>query len=129
MKIKIKEKKPVAILFNKKRKFYISEKIELIEFKEIEKFKNLPYVFGKKEEFKVFYNNLREINFPLDIIKQFTFYESNRWDIETIDKKIIKLPIKNYIKSLKNYLTLKDNKDFKIHKTFDYRINNQLILR
>ena len=38
LKIKIIEKKPIAILFNKKKKFYLSEKIELIEFS------NLPEI-------------------------------------------------------------------------------------
>ena len=33
LKVKIFEKKPIAVLFNKKTKFYLSEKIELIEFK------------------------------------------------------------------------------------------------
>ena len=29
-------------------------------------YKNLPYVFGNKDEFKIFYNNLTKINFPKD---------------------------------------------------------------
>ena len=41
----------------------------------------------------------------------------------------IKLPIKNYKKSLENFMSIKDQYDFKKYKTFDYRINNQLILK
>ena len=52
LKIKIYEKKPIAIIFKKKEKFYLSEKIELISFKKIEKYKELPYIFGNEKNFK-----------------------------------------------------------------------------
>ena len=55
LKIKIFEKKPIAILINKQEKFYLSEKIELIEFKNLKNYKNLPYVFGDKNNFEKFY--------------------------------------------------------------------------
>ena len=48
LKIQIFEKKPIAVLQNKKQKFLLSEKIDLIEFKYFQKNENLPYVFGKK---------------------------------------------------------------------------------
>ena len=35
LKIRIYEKKPIAILFDKKKKYYLSDKIELIEFNAI----------------------------------------------------------------------------------------------
>lgn len=129
LKIRIYEKKPILIMVNKKDKFYLSEKIDLIKFEELQNFKNLPYVFGNKEEFEIFYKNLRKENFPFNLIKKYSLYESNRWDLETINEKIIKLPQKNYIESLKNYLSLKNKKDFSKYQIFDYRINNQLILK
>lgn len=129
LKIEIFEKKPFAILFYKKKKFYLSEKIELIEFKDLKNFKDLPYIFGNKDEFKIFYNNLIKINFPLKEVKKYTLYEANRWDLETVNKNIIKLPVIDYIDSLENYLNLKKKNDFKNYKVFDYRINNQLILK
>ena len=39
LKIEIFEKKPIAIVFNKKKNFYLSEKIEKIELIEEQKFK------------------------------------------------------------------------------------------
>jgi cell division septal protein FtsQ len=129
LKIKIFETKPVAILFSKKGKFYLNEKIELIEFKKFPNYQNLPNVFGNKEEFKIFYNNLIKTNFPLEEVKTYILFEGNRWDLEINNNKIIKLPSKNYIKSLKNYINLKDKTDFKKYKLFDYRIKNQLILK
>ena len=129
LKIEIFEKKPIAILLNNKNKFYISEKIDLIEFTNLKNYQNLPYVFGNKEEFKIFYDDLNTINFPTDKIKKYTLYETNRWDIETTDKQIIKLPNKNYIKSLQSYLNLKNKSEFKKYDVFDFRIKNQLILK
>ena len=126
--IKIFEKKPIAILQHNKNKFYLSEKIELIKFENLSNYQNLPYVIGSKEDFEIFYNSLNNINFPFDQIKKYTLYESKRWDLETVNNKLIRLPAKDYIKSIKNYLNLINNNDFKRYKLFDYRINNQLIL-
>ena len=43
--------------------------------------------------------------------------------------KLVKLPNKNYMKSLVNFLSIKDRDNFAKYKTFDYRINDQLILK
>ena len=128
LKIKIFEKKPLAILINKKKKFYLSEKVDLIKFQNFKNYEKLPLVLGNQEEFRVLYDNLKEISFPINHIKNFTLYESNRWDLETVDQIIIKLPPKNYIKSLGNFLTIKGNENFTKYKIFDYRIKDQLIL-
>ncbi len=129
LKIKIFEKKPIVILLNKRSKFYLSEKLDLIEFKKFQNYSDLPYVYGNKDQFKDLYLNLKKINFPIKLIRKYTLYELNRWDIETIDKKIIKLPKKNYTDSLENYLNLKKTNNFKKYSVFDYRIKNQLILK
>ena len=129
IKIKIFEKKPIAILFNKKKKFYLSEKIDLIEYNNFENFQDLPYVFGNQEKFKIFYTDLKKINFPTNLIRKYIFFNSNRWDLETINKKLIRLPSKNYLESLENYMSLTNKKNFLKYNTFDYRIKNQLILK
>tara|TARA_B100002051_G_scaffold275455_1_gene319570 strand:- start:2895 stop:3551 length:657 start_codon:yes stop_codon:yes gene_type:complete len=129
LKIQIHEKQPIAILVNKKNKFFLSEKIDLIEFTKNQNYRNLPYIFGNKEDFKILFNELKKINFPFEIIKKYTLYESNRWDLETFNNKVIKLPTSDYIKSLKNYLDNKDKVNFIKYKVFDYRIQGQLILK
>ena len=129
LKIEIFEKKPIAVLFNKKNKFYLSEKVDLIEFKNLPNYQQLPYVLGNQNDFKILYNNLKKINFPLDVVKKYVLYETNRWDLETINNRIIKLPSKNYVKSLENFLNIKSKNDFEKFELFDYRINNQLILK
>ena len=44
------------------------------------------------------------------------------------DDKVIKLPTKNYLSSLENFMLSKDNTNFNNYKIFDYRIKDQLIL-
>ena len=129
LKITIIEKKPIAILINNKKKFYISEKLDQFEFNDKNFNQDLPIVFGNKDDFKIFYKNLIKIDFPVNLIIKYMLYESNRWDLETIDNKTIKLSSKNYIKNLKNYLNIKKKNNFKKFKVFDYRINDQLILK
>jgi cell division protein FtsQ len=129
LKIKIFEKKPIAVLQYKKKKFYISENYNLIDYINLAINKDLPEVFGNKNNFKTFHKSLKKINFPLDIIKKYYFYEAKRWDLEIYEKKVIKLPTKDYIKSLEHFINLSKKNNFKIYDTFDYRINNQLILK
>ena len=62
----------------------------IIKYIDIENYRDLPTVFGKKENFKILYENLKKINFPLDLIKKYYLYESNRWDLETYQKKVVK---------------------------------------
>ena len=54
LNIKIFEKKPFAILFQKKKKFYISDKIELINYKKIKNYENLPFIFGNQINLRYF---------------------------------------------------------------------------
>lgn len=129
LKITIYEKKPIAILQYKRKKFYLSENLELIPYIYLENFKNLPLVLGNKESFKTLYKELKKINFPLDLIISYYFYESKRWDLEISEKVIIKLPSKNYVPSLINFISLRKNNNFDKYKIFDYRINDQLILK
>tara|TARA_Y100000591_G_scaffold329719_1_gene358933 strand:- start:388 stop:1047 length:660 start_codon:yes stop_codon:yes gene_type:complete len=129
IKIKIFEKEPIAILQYKKKKEYFTNKGDAIKFTKLKKFSNLPLVFGEVKNFKIFYNSLKNIDFPIEEIKIFYFFESQRWDLVTNYNQTIKLPIKDYEKSLKNYLNIKEKENFKKYKTFDYRINDQLILK
>ena len=129
LKIKIYEKKPIAILQNKKKKYYFTNKNELVTYRNLVEFQNLPVVFGDRDNFKNFYNNLKKIRYPVNSIKSLYYFESQRWDLLTKKNKLVKLPNKNYIKSLVNFLSIKDRDNFAKYKTFDYRINDQLILK
>jgi len=129
LRIKIFEKKPIAIVFYKKKNYYLSKKIELIEFTKLPKYEDLPYVIGDYKKFKELFVTLEKLNFPLNTVKRFALYESNRWDIETKNNQIIKLPVINFEESLNNYLNMNTKSEFKKYRIFDFRINNQLILK
>ena len=129
LKLIIVEKKPIAILNNKKKKFYISDKGHLISFINIKRYNDLPTVFGNGRNFYSLYQDLQNIKFPLEMIKSFYFFESGRWDLIMNDDKVIKLPITNYLSSLKNFMLSKSNNNFNNYKIFDYRIKDQLILK
>ena len=127
--IKITEKKPIAIIQKSKQKTYFTARGELIDFRKIKKFEDLPTVFGDEKSFSTFYVNLKNINFPFKEIKTFYLFESKRWDLLTLKNQLIKLPINNYNKSLLNFISLKDQANFEKYKIFDYRIKDQLILK
>ena len=129
LKVKIFEKKPIFILQHNEEKFYINKNIDLINYLDLEEYKKLPIIFGDKKNFEILYKNLKKIDFPLNLIKNYYLFDLNRWDLETYEKKIIKLPPENYNKSLKNFMILREKNNFDKYKLFDYRISNQLILK
>ena len=62
------------------------------------------------------------------MIKSFYFFESGRWDLVTDNDKVIKLPVQDYLSSLKHFLNLNSKNNLNNHRIFDYRIKDQLIL-
>ena len=72
---------------------------------------------------------LKEFDFPLQNIKSFHQHAVGRWDILFVDKRIIKLPKKNFKESIQNYIKINEDPNFKKYFIFDYRISDQLILK
>ena len=129
IKINLEEKKPVAIHFKKRKKFYISSKGELIDYIKFDEYKELLEVFGEGFNFKLFFDNLEKLKFPIKQIKSLYYFEIGRWDINLKDGRVIKLPKEKYIESIDNFIKIKDDNNFTKFKLFDYRINKQLILK
>ena len=128
--IKVFEKEPIAIIIDKyQKKNYLGKKTDLIKFRKILKYENLPIVRGEPNNFKKLFNNLIKINFPIDQIISYQHFKVNRWNIEMIDGKILKLPEKYFTESLINFMSIKDKSNFEKYKIFDYRLNNQLVLK
>ncbi len=128
IRIRIFEEDLVAIYFDEKNKFYISEKGKLMNYIELDNYKNLPILFGGKKGFSNFFKDLKKINFPIKKVQSFHYYKIGRWDI-TLEKQIVlKLPKNNYLDSLENFLSINEKTNFEKYKIFDYRIKDQLIL-
>ena len=129
LKFIIEEKEPIAIFIDKKNTFYLTAKGETITFLDLKRFDNLPYVIGKKDDFANFYLSLKKSNFEIEQVSSFQYFEVGRWDIVLKNKKVIKLPVENYLESINNFILLKNDKNFDDYQIFDYRIRDQLILK
>tara|TARA_Y100000816_G_C25929933_1_gene484939 strand:- start:79 stop:750 length:672 start_codon:yes stop_codon:yes gene_type:complete len=91
---------------------------------------NLPFIFGKPniKEFLKFIEILNQSQFKYDLIKNFYFYKSKRWDLKLKNNILIKLPKNNVEESLNDvfeFLNVAELNDIKI---FDVRVKNQIIL-
>ena len=91
---------------------------------------NLPFIFGnfEIENFFKLKKAIDETNLDYNEIKNFYSFKSGRWDIETKDGLIIKLPKDDFRKTIELYLIfISENKGKKIN-TIDLRQSNQIII-
>ncbi len=128
IKIKVIEKKPIAILIDGKKKSIMTEEGEELAHNENLELKKLPFVFGKNKDFFNLFKILNNLNFDTKKIQGYYYFEIGRWDLKLDNKKIIKLPVNDYDVSIKEFIKIQDDKNFEQYKIFDYRIKNQLIL-
>ena len=128
LKIKIEKTSYLAITKKNDLYFYVGSNGNLIETNE--KKENLPFVYGNinVEEFLKLKKIIDNSNFDFNEIKKLYYFKSKRWDLETADGVIIKLPFENQKKSIEIVLKLLINDDLKDIKIIDLRQNNQVIL-
>ena len=91
--------------------------------------KNLPFVFGnfKTEKFLELKNIILQSNFKYYDIKNFYYFPSGRWDIETISGILIKLPTTGIKESLNLSIDLLNDIEFSNVKILDIRQKNQIV--
>ncbi len=108
--------------------FYIGSNGNLIQT--INKKTNLPFVFGNVEisDFLRLKKIIDNSNFNYDNIKNLYYFKSRRWDIETKDDLIIKLPSKELNVSFDILSKIYDNQKFKDIKVIDLRKENLVTL-
>jgi cell division protein FtsQ len=91
---------------------------------------NLPFIVGNFDNRE--FMNLKKIivksNFDFESIKKLYFYPSKRWDIETLDGLIIKLPTDDLNQSLNLLILLLDKYKSQDIKLIDLRQKNQVII-
>jgi cell division septal protein FtsQ len=129
LKIIITEKVPVATQTTNKRKFYITKDNEKINFIDLKIYRDLPLIFGKHKNFDIFYSDLEKNKFRINQIKAFYYFDAGRWDIILKNKKVIKLPEKNYLDLLSKINLMLEDVSFSKYNVFDFRIKDQLILK
>ena len=125
------EDRPIGIFMNKNQRPLITYEGDLIHNYDVEKFKDLPLVYGKyaRQNFSTFYQSLESMNFQIALIKQFNYFDINRWDIILKNDKIVKLPSIDYENSLNKFLSIYNKSNFNKFRVFDFRIKGQLILK
>ena len=116
-------------LFNGE-KFYIGKNGKLTKVSFVEKEFNLPKVFGNFQVIELL--NLQKIlrlnNFNLNKIIKYSYFKSNRWDIEFDNKTIVMLPSFNFEKSLQNYKSFIKKNEIKSGQLIDLRMRDKIII-
>ncbi|MDC2997698.1 cell division protein FtsQ [Candidatus Pelagibacter sp.] len=90
----------------------------------------LPFIFGDLDisEFLKLKKKIDNSLFEFSEISNLYLYKSNRWDIETRNGNLIKLP-KNNIKEILNlYVRMSNEKKINEKTIIDFRQKNQIIL-
>tara|TARA_B100000941_G_C28404614_1_gene500027 strand:- start:264 stop:938 length:675 start_codon:yes stop_codon:yes gene_type:complete len=128
IEIRVSKTKFLANVFKDGRSFVLGSNGKLIS--SIDKNNNLPNIFGDYDKAS-FFNLLQSIKkskFELSRVKNLYFFKSGRWDIETSQNVIIKLPKENLEASLNLSLDILNNNEFKNIKILDIRQDNQVIV-
>ena len=128
--IKVFETKPVAIIFKNKAKYLIDSSSNLISYKDITNFRELPSVFGEDAEknFIFFLNQLKKNNFPTKQINNFYYFQIGRWDMQFLNNKIIKFPHNNVDETIIKAVKLLNREDFKKYNIIDLRVVGKIVV-
>jgi cell division protein FtsQ len=108
--------------------FFIGSNGNLIETKNNKV--DLPFVFGNIDisEFLKLIKIIDDSSFNYMEIKNLYYFKSRRWDIETKDNLLIKLPIKKLETSFELLKKIYEKEELKDFKIIDLRQDNQVIL-
>ncbi len=90
----------------------------------------LPFIFGDLDisEFLKLKRKIDSSIFEFSEISNLYLYKSNRWDIETRNGNLIKLPNNNIKEILNLYVRMSDEKKINQKTIVDFRQKNQIIL-
>ena len=128
--IKVFETEPIAILFKENRKYLLDSSSNLIPFNKNMLFDDLPSIFGARAEkdFINFFNQLENNNFPKHKVKNFYYFQIGRWDLELLNKQIIKFPANKVPEAIQRSIELLARKDFKNYNIIDLRIHGKIVV-
>lgn len=128
LEIDIKRAQFFAITKINEKNFYIGSNGKYIEIDDVSL--KLPYIFGYIDinEFLKIKKKIDKSEFNYKKIKNFFFYKSSRFDIETYDGLTIRLPKSDLENKLDLLISLLNNEIFKEKKIIDLRQKNQVIV-
>ena len=108
--------------------FYIGSNGNLIEVKDVEI--NLPMIFGNFDlvEFLKLKDLVDESFFDFYDIKNLYYYKSKRWDIETKNGLLVKLPATDLRETFRVFIKIINDTKLQNIQMIDLRQNNQVII-
>lgn len=108
--------------------FYIGSNGNLIEIKDVEV--DLPMIFGNFNlvEFLKLKDLVDESFFDFHDIKNLYYYKSKRWDIETKNGLLVKLPANDLSESFRVFIKIINDTKLQNIQMIDLRQNNQVII-
>ena len=126
--IKIKQTKFLAQMKIQDDNFLLGSNGKLTKVLELKE--GIPFIFGnfKNKNFFELKRAIDQTNFEFDKIQKLFFYKSGRWDIETKNGLLIKLPKNEIYKSLNLLIIFLKHNENKNIKEVDLRQNNQIII-
>ena len=126
--VNLKKTKFLAITKINGVNFYVGSNGNLIKTKD--NIEDLPIIFGKINvlEFLKLKNLIDNSNFDFSDVKNLYFFKSKRWDIETKDGLLLKLPQKNLTESFQLFINIINDQYLDEINVIDLRQNNLLIL-
>ena len=128
--IKIYETKPVGIVFKNNTKYIIDTVSNLITFNDNLVNNNFPNIFGKDAErdFINFFEQLKNNKFPRKEVKNYYYFQVDRWDVKLTNNQIIKFPSKKRKKAIQQSVKLLNHEDFENYKVIDLRIHGKIVV-
>ena len=126
--IKVHQTKFLAKMIKNNENFYLGANGKLTKI--IDPSIDLPIIFGdfSNQSFFELKKAIDQTNFKYDEIKRLFFFKSGRWDIETKDGLLVKLPKDELKKTLKLYLNfISENKNEKFDM-IDLRQPDKIII-
>ena len=128
MIVKIKRTKFLAVTKKDGDNFYIGSNGNFIKAQN--NLDGLPIIFGNVDvnEFLKLKNLIDSSIFDFSDVKNLYYFKSKRWDIETKEGLLFKLPQDNLDKSFELLMNILDKKDLQNINVIDLRQNNQIIL-
>ena len=126
--LNLEKTKFLASFFRNGKKYYLGSNGKEILSNKYKASLEMPIIYGnfKPRNFLELLSKFEKNNIPLKDIKQFYYFESDRWDFKTKNNILVKLPNANLDKVLKLYLFLQKTNDQK--KVIDLRVSNQVII-
>ena len=128
--IKIYETKPVGILFKNNTKYIIDTLSNLITFNDNLVNNNFPNIFGKdaEKDFINFFEQLKNNKFPRKQVKNYYYFQVDRWDVKLTNNQIIKFPSKKRKEAIQQSVKLLNHEDFENYKVIDLRIHGKIVV-